>query len=82
MPSLQVRELPEQIYNKLKVEAQKEHRSFAQQAIITLAKGLGISDKPVKRRVEILKYIKEDPILSSIKNVPDPIDFIREDRER
>ena len=42
MPSIQVRDLPEQIYRKLKINAKKDHRSLSQQAIVTLKKGLGI----------------------------------------
>jgi hypothetical protein len=44
MPSLQVRDLPEAIYRKLLNEAEKEHRSLAQQAIAVLAIGLGVSN--------------------------------------
>ncbi len=44
MPSIQVRDLPEQIYSKIKNNAQKDHRSLSQQAIVTLKKGLGIDD--------------------------------------
>ena len=44
MPSIQVRDLPEEIYNKIKNNAQKDHRSLSQQAIVTLKKGLGIDE--------------------------------------
>jgi plasmid stability protein len=40
MPSLQVRELPENIYRLLQENAAKEHRSLAQEAVVTLAKSL------------------------------------------
>ena len=36
MPSLQVRELPEYLYRKLQIAAQKEHRSFSQQAVMII----------------------------------------------
>ena len=37
MASLQVRELPENIYSLLKRKAEAEHRSIAQEAIVLLA---------------------------------------------
>ena len=38
MASLQVRELPENIYSLLKQRAEAEHRSIAQEAILLLVK--------------------------------------------
>ena len=46
MASLQVRELPENIYSLLKRRAEAEHRSIAQEAIVLLAKGLDTSIAP------------------------------------
>ena len=54
MPSLQVRDLPEHIYQALKKAAEAERRSLSQQAIIALAKGLRIGVSPQKRRTELL----------------------------
>ncbi|HQU71848.1 MAG TPA: argininosuccinate lyase, partial [Calditrichia bacterium] len=39
MPSLQVRDLPDHLYQKLKDMAAAEHRSISQQAIVMLEKG-------------------------------------------
>ena len=36
MPALQVRELPDEIYERLKAVAEAEHRSLAQQTIVAL----------------------------------------------
>ena len=82
MPSLQVRELPDQIYLKLQEEAKKEHRSLAQQAVATLAKGLDLEINPKKRREELLKKISKEPIINNKSNLPDPVQLIRGDRER
>ncbi len=82
MTSLQVRELPEQIYLKLQEEAKKENRSLAQQAVATLAKGLNIVTNPKNRREILLKKIKEMPIVSNESTLPDPVKLIREDRNR
>jgi hypothetical protein len=81
MPSLQVRELPESIYQKLKQEAKLEHRTLSQQAIITLARGLNMTIGPVDRRKKVLEKINK-----SLQNIDvpfsDPVELVREDRER
>lgn len=40
MPALQVRELPQDIYDELKARADKEHRSLSQQTIVLLQQAL------------------------------------------
>ncbi|NLD39434.1 MAG: hypothetical protein GX654_21470 [Desulfatiglans sp.] len=82
MTSLQVRELPENIYLKLQEEAKKENRSLAQQAVAVLAKGLDLEVNPKKRREELLKMLREAPIIDQDSDIPDPVQLIREDRER
>jgi len=82
MPSLQVRELPAQIYHKLQSKAQKEHRSFSQQAIVALAKGLDIEDNPKNRRAALLKNIVDDPVFLNNQDITSPVDLIRKDRQR
>ncbi|MBW1716575.1 MAG: hypothetical protein JRH08_13450 [Deltaproteobacteria bacterium] len=82
MPSLQIRDLPEPIYQKLKEQAAKEFRSLSQQAITVLAKGLGVSKDSKSRRKEILEQISKNPVGPSGDTLPDPVAMIREDRER
>ena len=82
MPSLQVRELPTQIYHKLQSKAQKEHRSFSQQAIVALAKGLDMEESPKNRRAGLLKKITDDPVITKSRGVASPVDLIRKDRQR
>ncbi len=82
MPILQVRDLPEQIYQKLKEQAIKEQRSITQQAIITLAKGLEIELNSVNKRKRLLSIIKEEANLYSEYELSNPVDLIREDRNR
>jgi len=81
MPSLQVRELPENIYNLLQKKATAEHRSLSQEAIIVLAQGLNTSISNKSRREKLLNSIVNNQISDTIKNT-DPIDFIQEDRNR
>ncbi len=82
MPSLQVRELPEQIYLTLCREAEAEHRSIAQQAVATLAKGLNLEIAPQLRRKAVLSVIREESAQYVLSGIPDPALIIREDRER
>jgi len=82
MPSLQVRDLPEHIYQKLQQNAEAEHRSLAQQAVITLAKGLKISTDPKTKRRKALQSMEELSNQLSQYSLSDPVKRIREDRER
>jgi plasmid stability protein len=82
MPSLQVRDLPDPIYRKLAAEAEKEHRSLAQQAVAVLAKGLGVTEDARERRRRILDQMQKSPIKMSGKKPLNPVGLIREDRDR
>ncbi len=82
MASLQVRDLPDQIYQKLKEEAEREHRSIAQQAIVSLANGLDVSLDRTARRQKLLSIIKRDAHKYISFNLRDPVDLVREDRNR
>ena len=82
MPSIQVRDLPEQIYNKIKNNAQKEHRSLSQQAIVTLKKGLGIDENHKERRRILVDQIMSRRVAFDIAKLENPVNLIREDRDR
>ena len=83
MASLQVRELPENIYSLLKRRAEAEHRSIAQEAIVLLAKGLDTSTSPKERRASLLQRIEEEAELNSGTAAKlNPVELIREDRKR
>lgn len=82
MPSLQVRDLPDSIYFKLKQQAQNGHRSLARQAVITLAKGLDVSTVASIRRKNALARLAEPSEAVNENNLPDPLFLIRADRER
>ena len=82
MPSIQVRDLPEQIYRKLQINAKKDHRSLSQQAIVTLKKGLGIEANSKERRRVLVDQILSRRISFDNAQLEDPVKLIREDRER
>lgn len=82
MPSLQVRELPENIYSLLQEKAKNEHRSLAQEAVVVLARGLEVSLSLKNRRMELLKQIRSNPVIDQEALLLAPADLLREDRQR
>jgi len=80
MPTLQVRDLPEDVYVRLNMIAKEENRSIAQQTIVLLKESLGLHTNNKLRRKALLESIRE-------KTYPDTgeldeVEMIREDRER
>ncbi len=84
MPSLQVRELPDNIYNLLQAKAKAGHRSLAQEAVVTLAKGLRAGSSHKERRKKLLQSIVASgaTIPKEVVDGLDPLSMIREDRGR
>ena len=81
MASLQIRDLPDDIYETLSHRASREGRSLAQQAIAELRK---VPEQEARqRRLEALDRIRErlDPHEPRTLSRP-PEGLIREDRER
>ena len=81
MPSLQIRELPADVYESLAYRAERNGRSLAQQAIVELRRAQEVERR--EHRQEILELAKarierqgERPAKAA------PEDVIREDRER
>ena len=80
MPSLQVRDLPEELYRQLTYLAARDHRSLAQEAVHLLEQGIRIRlDGRTRRRI-LLESYKGPGVDTS--DWPDPADLIREDRDR
>ena len=80
MPTLQVRDLPEEIYSQLSYLAEKEHRSLTQEAIVLLKEGLEAKIGNKERRRKVLEKMADLDI--GRENLPDAVSLIREDRER
>ena len=81
MRSLQIRDLPDDVYEALAFRAEAEHRSLAQQAIVELRRIPELTGK--ERRNEVLKEIKKRIETEPLNRFsPSPEDLIREDRER
>jgi hypothetical protein len=82
MPSLQVREMPAALYGRLREEAVREHRSIAQQAIVTLARGMSITEDQSNRRKILLKTITEAAVSPKNLKLSDAAGIVNEDRNR
>ncbi len=81
MPSLQVRELPEDLYYRLQARAEAEHRSLAQETIVLLRTALGVPESRKAERQAILRRAR-DRKLNFPADVPSPAEVVREDRQR
>ncbi len=82
MPSLQVRDLPEHVYRKLRDQAAIEHRSIAQETVVLLEKALEMeTKKKIKRKQLLEKILRTAPLLDPRK-IPDPVELLRQDRGR
>lgn len=80
MPTLQVRDLPEEVYTQLSYLAAKEHRSLAQETIVLLKEGIESKIGNMDRR----RILLETRNFLGVKgmSIPDPVALVREDRER
>lgn len=80
MSSLQIRELPEDVYETLLLRAQREGRSLAQQAIVELRKVPELEAR--QRRMDMIERLQrsltEDP---DVPQLTPPEELIRQDRD-
>lgn len=83
MPTLQVRDLPEHIYEQIVELAEADRRSITQETIILLEKALEIQKQNKHNRKKLLDHIVEETKAEyNLNDIPDPVPLIREDRER
>ena len=79
MPSLQIRDMPDDVYRALQARAEREGRSLAQQALHELRKMPELEAAARRRdQIERLRARAADPRL---KDAPSPVALIREDRD-
>jgi hypothetical protein len=81
MPSLQVRDLPAHIHERLRRDAHASHRSLAGQAIAILERGLGLREDAKARRRRVLTEIDRTAV-SVASRLSDPVNLVRQDRKR
>jgi plasmid stability protein len=80
MPSLQIRDLPDDVYQALAFRAEREHRSLAQQAVVELRRIPELIAR--ERRRQVVEAIRRDLSEPRPALTPPPEDLVREDRER
>lgn len=82
MPTLQIRNIPQKLYDDLEQSAKDSRRSLTQEAIVLLEKALADFDfkEAKKRRKEVVKQISRNRRLSE-EEANLAIRWIREDRE-
>lgn len=80
MPTLQVRHLPEHIYQKIVERAKAKRRSIAQETVILLQKALQMEERAKELRCQLICRLLQDPFTQD--DIPDPVLLVREDRER
>jgi len=81
MPLIQVRDVPDHLYQLLARQAEREHRSLAQQVLAVLARGLQVDLDAKARRHKLMEAIRASQPGRTGK-VSDPVKSIRQDRRR
>ena len=81
MPSLQIRNLSQDMYDAIVALAKEENRSIAQQSVVLLRYALKIDAKKLQLR-DALATIKSIQINEPRHRFPSSEDLIREDRDR
>ena len=79
MATLQIRDLPDDLYALLRCAAERNHRSIAQQAIVDLRRAQGIDSSA---RHATLERLRSATPRASNKRMPSFEALIRADRER
>jgi plasmid stability protein len=80
MPSLHIRDLPEDIYEALSFRAASEHRSLMQQALADLAQVVKSSQTDTRK--SLLASIRRDISNKVVAEELLPENLVREDRSR
>ncbi|MBI5194581.1 MAG: hypothetical protein HZA08_14255 [Nitrospirae bacterium] len=78
MPTLYVKDIPDDLYRKLKVRAEKERRSISAETIVLLEEAFGHSGENSDIMASV-KAIRAKYRLSAGKTL---VELLREDRER
>lgn len=79
MPNLQIRDLPQEIYDALKIDAEMEQRSLTQQAIVTLRQAQ--QKRGTDRRAAAVEILRQSGRRFNFDDQL-PEHAIREDRQR
>ena len=81
VPLIQVRDFPQELYDRLQKTAEADRRSTAQQITVLLRQALDLPESFVARRQSALIDAAAHSQTTTI-NTLDPVELIREDRQR
>lgn len=80
MPILHVRNVPDDLYNRIKIQAQAKNRSLSAEVILLLDRALAEADHS---QAEVLDNIRRRRFFRpAAANAPDSATLLREDRGR
>lgn len=79
MPTLQIRDMPDDVYEGIAAAARLEQRSLSQQAVVELRRALDLGDGQA-RRAAVLEHLRASGRRLPAR-APAPEDLIREDRQ-
>lgn len=82
MATLQIREVPETVYEALTEASKQARRSLTQQTLVTLERGLGLDEAPQQRRRRIISAVRNQAPIAQAEDLPSPEALVREDRDR
>lgn len=80
MRSLQIRDLPEDVYEALSFRAKRNRRSLAQQAVVELRNVTEL--RRAEDRKEIVRLLRRKVEDGTRRVEPAPEELLREDRDR
>ncbi|MFZ1788631.1 MAG: TraY domain-containing protein [Saprospiraceae bacterium] len=81
MPTLQIRDLPQDIYDKLVESAEQNRRSLTQEAV-TILENVLIKEKYLIEKSKTLAELKSMAPLFKGISIDDIVAMVREDRDR
>lgn len=79
VPSLQIRNLPDDVYQALAYRAERAHRSLAQQAVVELRDAMADTGQRQRILEQVARRIAAHGALEPRRK---PEDLVRDDRER
>jgi plasmid stability protein len=83
MSTLQIRNLPDDVYREIKKLSEREHRSLSSQALALLEQALDEHGNRQKKRRAIIEEIRaSEENWPEKESLPDPGELLAEDRKR
>ena len=81
MPTLQIRDLPQDIYDKLVESAELNRRSLTQEAVTILENVLILENYKIEKTKAIAELKSMAPLFKGV-SIDDIVAMVREDRDR